>query len=52
MHGPTLRRDSNKEQSSRRNDQQNLTDHREECDERIAAEQQEVQPSGQHHTGR
>ena len=52
MNGLALWRESNQEQSNRGNDQHDLPDHREECDERVATEQQKIQPGRQYGTRR
>jgi hypothetical protein len=52
MHRLALWCKSNKKESNRGNDQDNLTDDREDCDQRVAAEQKKVQSSGKHGAGR
>ena len=52
MHRLTLWREANEKESNRRNNQEDLTSDREECDERITTKQQQIQPGREYDAGR
>ena len=52
MHRLALRREADKKKPNRRNNQENLTHHRKECDQRIAAKHQKVESGRQYDAGR